>query len=304
MTNTFTVDCDAPVRFLRTAYRDDDSIAVLLKAHGVNRTTQRIGLVTQVATPRFQAWLRAENATSRNVYVSVNSIAPGQRSRRREAIGAVRHVFLDVDADAAGVVATIEQRRDLPEPSYIVSSSSDRAQVFWRVRDFTGPTAEALQKHLARELRADPAATSCSQLGRLPGFFNHKYVSAPLVTIEYRDSGREYTPRDFPVPVTPTPTARVVRVAVRRMDRVDRAQRYLAGVPPAVAGQHGDLLTFRVCCRLARGFALDDGDAVRVLSEWNERCQPPWSDRELRDKLRRARRYGREPVGGLLEVRP
>ena len=91
---------------------------------------------------------------------------------------------------------------------------------------------------------------------------------------------------------------------VPRPDRVERAQRYLAAVPPAVTGQHGDLLTFRVCCRLVRGFALTDTDAARVLSEWNDRCQPPWSDRELRDKLRRARRYGREPVGGLLEVRP
>jgi hypothetical protein len=57
--------------------------------------------------------------------------------------------------------------------------------------------------------------------------------------------------------------------------------------------------TFRVCCRLARGFALSDAEAMTVLTDWNARCQPPWSNRELVDKLRRARRYGREPVGGL-----
>jgi hypothetical protein len=39
-----------------------------------------------------------------------------------------------------------------------------------------------------------------------------------------------------------------------------------------------------------------------VLAEWNARCQPPWSERELADKLRRARRYGRERVAGLLEA--
>jgi len=33
---------------------------------------------------------------------------------------------------------------------------------------------------------------------------------------------------------------------------------------------------------------------------WNERCEPPWSTAELLDKLHRAARYGREPVGGLL----
>ena len=37
-----------------------------------------------------------------------------------------------------------------------------------------------------------------------------------------------------------------------------------------------------------------------ALAEWNVHCQPPWSSEELLDKLRRAARYGREPVGGLL----
>ena len=81
---------------------------------------------------------------------------------------------------------------------------------------------------------------------------------------------------------------------------IERAKRYLASVPPAIAGQHGDVHTFRVCCRLTRGFALDDDQALHVLSDWNARCEPPWSLAELLDKLRRAARYGREPVGGLL----
>jgi hypothetical protein len=75
---------------------------------------------------------------------------------------------------------------------------------------------------------------------------------------------------------------------------------YLAAIPPAISGQHGDLRTFQVCCRLTRGFALSDEEAFALLAEWNQRCEPPWSERELRDKLRRSRRYGREPIGGLL----
>jgi hypothetical protein len=80
----------------------------------------------------------------------------------------------------------------------------------------------------------------------------------------------------------------------------ERARRYLAAIPPAVAGQHGDTTTFRVCCRLVRGFALEDDEALRVLNEWNDACAPPWTEEELRAKLRSARLYGREPVGGLL----
>jgi hypothetical protein len=36
---------------------------------------------------------------------------------------------------------------------------------------------------------------------------------------------------------------------------------------------------------------------------WNARREPPWVERDLIDKLARARRYGREPIGGLLDRR-
>ncbi len=71
-------------------------------------------------------------------------------------------------------------------------------------------------------------------------------------------------------------------------------------MPPAIEGERGDAHTFRVGCRVARGFGLDDDQAIEALADWNARCVPPWSDRELRAKLDHARRYGREPVGALL----
>ena len=83
-------------------------------------------------------------------------------------------------------------------------------------------------------------------------------------------------------------------------DPVTRARAFLQRVDPAVSGRHGDLLTFRVCCRIVRGFDLSDDEALRVLSEWNARCEPPWSEHELRQKVTNARRYGHEPQGGLL----
>jgi hypothetical protein len=83
------------------------------------------------------------------------------------------------------------------------------------------------------------------------------------------------------------------------LDTVERARRYLERIEPAIEGQHGDLHTFRVCCRVVRGFALSNDDALTALKDWNSRCEPPWSERELGDKINRARRYGREEVGGL-----
>ena len=42
---------------------------------------------------------------------------------------------------------------------------------------------------------------------------------------------------------------------------------------------------------------------MSVLSEWNARCQPPWSEQELLIKVQNARKYGREPLGALVGSR-
>ena len=153
--------------------------------------------------------------------------------------------------------------------------------------------------------KTDPAATPCSQTTRLAGFLNYKYVPPVLVRAKYGRTTRIYTPADFP-----SPPGRELRrrpsiplVPRHSADVLERARRYLAALPPAIAGQHGDITTFRACCRLVRGFLLSDDEAHALLSDWNRRCDPPWTERELVDKIRRARRYGREPLGGLLEVR-
>jgi hypothetical protein len=41
-------------------------------------------------------------------------------------------------------------------------------------------------------------------------------------------------------------------------------------------------------------------DTLRLLSEWNARCQPPWTEHELEAKLRHTRLYRREPMAALL----
>ena len=296
-------DRHAPIRFLRTLFEPTDWVAIFLKSYERSTVAQRVGPVSWVQTERFQRWLRAMNAGRYNVFVSVNAIALGRRARTRDAIGAVRHVFLDADHDGPAVLSRLEARRDLPSPSYVLRSSPNRVHVFWRVSGFDPDDVERLQKQLARELETDPAATPVTQNTRLPGFFNHKRAQPHLVTIDYRDVNVCYRPEDFP----PVKEADAWPQSVgshesRNFDlpAIERARRYLASVPPAIAGEHGDVQTFRVCCRLTRGFALDDQQALHVLAEWNARCQPPWSEAELVDKLRRAARYGREPIGGLL----
>ena len=295
------IDRSAPVRSLRAAFASSDSIGVLIKTYRTGQVIQRIVPVTTAAGDRFQAWLRHLNSHGWNVYVSVNAYRPG-RSRARSAVAHVRHLFLEEDSDGPGLLAALSTRPDLPPPSYVLHSSPGRLHVLWRVRDIAPSRVELLQKQLARELLTDRAATSSAQTTRLPGFFNHKRNPSSPVGIEYLRWRDVFCAEDLPEvgAATPTRLATTTRRSVMASGPVERARAFLQRVGPAVSGQCGDLLTFRVCCRLVRGFDLSDDEAVRVLSEWNARCEPPWSERELRQKIANARRYGREPQGGLL----
>ncbi|MGV3518526.1 DNA-primase RepB domain-containing protein [Luteitalea sp.] len=292
------IDKDAPVRFLRTAFHPDDWVAVFLKSHDTGGTAQRVGPLSLICHPKFQAWLRAQNARRFSVYVSINAIRPQRRARTREAIGEIRHVFLDADKEGDGVLQAIGARRDLPLPSYVIRSSPGRLHVLWQVTGFTKESAEALQKRLASELGTDKAATSCAQLTRLPGFLNHKYTPGCEALAEYRESTMPLAPRAFP---THTQQRGSPASPATGHERVDRARRYLAAIPAAVSGEQGDLATFQVCCRLVRGFALTDDEALAAIQEWNASCRPPWSERQLQQKIRSARLSGREAIGGLLK---
>jgi hypothetical protein len=296
-------DPETPRRFLRVAYQPRDWIGVFLKASDTGRVSQYVGPLARFCEARWLTWLHAMNTHRFSVYLTVNAIRPGMRSRTKRAIAAIRNVFLDADADGPAVLHRIEHRSDLPEPSYIVHSSPNRLHVFWRVIGFTKSGVEHLQRYLATELGTDRAATPCSQLTRAPGFLNAKYAQPFRVSVEYRRLDMLCQPQDFPTLPSAAAT-RVVATAARNgvadATVFERARRYVATMPPAVAGQHGDLHTFRVCCRLVRGFAQSDTDALALLATWNLRCEPPWLQRELIDKLAHARRYGREPIGGLL----
>jgi len=69
---------------------------------------------------------------------------------------------------------------------------------------------------------------------------------------------------------------------------VERCRRYVSRISPAISGQRGDPSTFHVCCLIAR-FGLTDADAWEVISEFNQRCVPPWNDKALRRNLENAR---------------
>jgi hypothetical protein len=89
----------------------------------------------------------------------------------------------------------------------------------------------------------------------------------------------EYDPTDLDAE---TPDVSVTLFMAYRIDR------YLDELPASVSGQGGHDACYRAACVLVWGFALGEADALKFVMRFNSRCNPKWSERELRHKLREA----------------
>lgn len=79
--------------------------------------------------------------------------------------------------------------------------------------------------------------------------------------------------------------------------KVEKARAYLATMEGAVSGRRGHDRTYRAACVLARRFGLSFEEAWPLLLEWNERCEPPWTEKELAHKLTDALSFVRANSG-------
>jgi hypothetical protein len=87
--------------------------------------------------------------------------------------------------------------------------------------------------------------------------------------------------------------------AVEEMDlpsNVARAKEWLSRRAPAVEGQGGDNWTYETACHV-RGLGVSEGQALELMLEWNERCEPPWEPDDLAAKVANAFEYGQNETG-------
>lgn len=69
----------------------------------------------------------------------------------------------------------------------------------------------------------------------------------------------------------------------------ERARAYLRTCDPAISGQSGHDQAIKIADKVAVGFDLTAEEAVQLLwEEWNDRCRPPWTRRELEHKVAEA----------------
>ncbi|TWU18880.1 TOTE conflict system archaeo-eukaryotic primase domain-containing protein [Allorhodopirellula heiligendammensis] len=68
-------------------------------------------------------------------------------------------------------------------------------------------------------------------------------------------------------------------------ENIDLARQHAAKTAGAVAGESGHDRTFRLACDLIKGFSLTEAQALEIISEWNSKCAPPWTEDELKHKV-------------------
>jgi len=86
---------------------------------------------------------------------------------------------------------------------------------------------------------------------------------------------------------------------------LERARRYVAAMPAAVSGSGGHNATYAAACALVKGFGLSVAEARPILEEFNGRCAPAWSAKELEHKLEQAdKTRDTEPRGYLVGTGP
>jgi hypothetical protein len=183
--------------YIRTTFNSSDRLAVLVRNRSRGETIQRITTSAKIVEPSFQQWLQFKNEKeSCDIYVGMNALKPEARTRTKEDIHTIRHLYLDIDHDGPAALAKIQQSNLVPSPNYTVSTSPDKFQVVWRVENVSPEQAEVLQRAMARKFGSDPAATDSTRVLRVPGFLNRKYDTEFQVQA-LRHTERVYHLQDF-----------------------------------------------------------------------------------------------------------
>ncbi len=183
--------------YVHTNFQRSDRLAVLVRNRSRGETVQRITTSAKIAEPSFQDWLRYKNEKeSCDIYIGMNTLKPEARTRTKDDIQTIRHLYMDLDHDGPAALAKIQQSNLVPPPNYTINTSPNKFQVVWRVENISQEQAESLQRAMVRKFGGDPAATDSTRVLRLPGFLNRKYDAEFLVqAVKHTD--RVYHPQHF-----------------------------------------------------------------------------------------------------------
>ncbi len=165
---------------------------------------------------------------------------------------------------------TSTRHRDPIDKSVIVELRSTGQQTL--VGPSIHPSGEPYDMLEGEPARVDAIALAASVAGLAEAILRARHGDAPNV-------GQRGPTGGPPGATSPLPDDAVER----------RAAAYLDAMPAAISGQGGHNAAYAAATAMVHGFALPINVAFRLLFErYNPRCQPAWSEKELRHKVENA----------------
>jgi len=88
-----------------------------------------------------------------------------------------------------------------------------------------------------------------------------------------------------------------VKIPPATPTQIERCRKYVTRCPAAINNQGGHNQTFAVAKVIFYDFGLTEEEGWKIFQEYNQRCDPPWSDRELHHKMDDAKHATNKPIG-------
>jgi hypothetical protein len=244
--------------------------------------------------------------------------------RRRAGVSAT-----DAEKDfAKGVAVRVRNHlHSLGFPLPLTADSGNGFHLFYSV-DLPADDGELIKNFLrsldakfsTAEAAVDTSVFNASRIVKIPGSLARKGDSVPerphrrsclktrpksftVVPLELIEQvAAEAPPGKTSVPVTHKANGMSHSATPASSDVIKRASAYVAKMPPAIQGEQGSGKLLNVCAKLRLGFDLTQDQAWPIMAnEYNPRCEPPWSDRELMHKWDEAAKCD-DVIGGMLKA--
>ncbi len=272
----------------------------LLEPKGVRASTTWAKLLARLSTPKVHA-----------IKLEIPGFALATFVDDKRAIANVEKVHavgldLDEQVDWPALQTLFCNVASFVHTTWSSTLTEPRARVFLLLdRPVTGEEYRLVYSSVAAKVEAgglvvDRAASDAARLWFLPAIKH----GAPFLS--YVGDG---PPVNVDAAIAAAPKPQAYTPVERSLGRPDspaysRARRYLHQCKGAISGSGGHAHTFVIAQKLVRGFALAPDDALDLMArEWNQRCSPPWSERELRHKVEQAAKAGRFAEGDMNDKR-
>jgi len=210
-------------------------------------------------------------------------------------VGAPSGWLVDVDLDCAEAVALAAEF--LPATGAKSGRPGKPVSHWWYICEgaVTRKHQDPVTRKMIVELRSTgaqtvvgpgthPSGEPYDPLEGEPTPIDHAELAAAVLALAeavLKRRGRNETIASQPSPLG---SDRFIALPQDHIER--RAAAYLDRIPPAISGSGGHGQTYAAATAMVHGFGLDAEAALRLLADrFNPRCEPPWTEKELRHKV-------------------